>query len=243
MIPDDATAMSSLFSYDNAEFDEYAAEYDAALQRGLSVSGEDKYYFARGRIAWLARRLRKMGERPRSLMDFGCGTGSATPYLFELLDAASVTGVDISERSLEAARRAFGSDRARFLQFAEHEPDEKIDLVFSNGVFHHIPPDDRAQAIDYVYRSLKRGGLFALWENNPWNPGTRLVMSRVPFDRDAIMLSALEAGRLLRSGGFRVLRADFLFIFPRPLKWFRLLEPLVSRLPLGAQYQLICRKP
>jgi hypothetical protein len=40
-----------------------------------------------------------------------------------------------------------------------------------------------------------------------------------------------------------VLCADFLFIFPRPLKWFRPLEPLVSRLPLGAQYQIICRKP
>jgi SAM-dependent methyltransferase len=235
--------MSSLFSYNNTEFDEYAAEYDAALRQGLSVSGENKEYFARGRIDWLARCLRKSGERPQSIMDFGCGTGSATPYLFELLDAASVTGVDISERSLEAARRIFGSARAQFLQFTLHEPCEKIDLAFTNGVFHHIPPADRARAIDYVHRSLKRGGLFAFWENNPWNPGTRLVMSRVPFDRDAIMLSSLEAKRLLRQGGFEILRADFLFIFPRALRWFRALEPAVSRLPFGAQYQIICRKP
>ena len=32
-------------------FDEYADGYDAALTQGLSVSGEDKHYFARGRIA------------------------------------------------------------------------------------------------------------------------------------------------------------------------------------------------
>lgn len=235
--------MSSLFSYNNAEFDEYAAEYDRALQRGLRVSGEDKNFFARGRIAWLARCLSKSGDRPQAIMDFGCGTGSATPYLFELLDAATVTGVDISQRSLEAARRVFGSDRSMFLLFTEHEPRQAIDLAFSNGVFHHIPPDDRAQAIDYVYRSLRRGGLFAFWENNPWNPGTRLVMSRVPFDRDAITLSSIEAKQLLRRGGFEILRTDFLFIFPRALKWLRVLEPAVSRLPLGAQYQIICRKP
>ncbi|HET9529269.1 MAG TPA: class I SAM-dependent methyltransferase [Blastocatellia bacterium] len=234
--------MSSLFSYNNAEFDEYAAEYDAALQQGLSISGEDKNYFARGRIAWLAGCLGHMGERPKAIMDFGCGTGSSTPYLFDLLGAATITGVDISQRSLETARRVFGSDRSQFLLFSEHEPREAIDLAFSNGVFHHIPPDERAQAVDYVYRSLCRGGLFALWENNPWNPGTRLVMSRIPFDRDAIMLSSLEAKRLLRSCGLEVLRTDFLFIFPRQLKWLRALEPALSRLPLGAQYQIICRK-
>ncbi|HWP43637.1 MAG TPA: methyltransferase [Blastocatellia bacterium] len=235
--------MSSLFSYNNPEFDEYASEYDAALQQGLSISGEDKHYFAHGRIDWLARCLRRMGERPRAVMDFGCGTGSATPYLFELLGAATVTGVDISEKSLEAARRAFGSDRAQFSRFGERGPDESIDLAFSNGVFHHIPPGERAQAIDYVYRSLRRGGLFALWENNPWNPGTRLIMSRIPFDRDAKTLSSLEAKRLLRHSGFEILRTDYLFIFPRALKWFRALEPALSRLPLGGQYEVICRKP
>ena len=32
-------------------FDKYADDYDAALAEGLSVSGEDKDYFARGRVA------------------------------------------------------------------------------------------------------------------------------------------------------------------------------------------------
>jgi hypothetical protein len=32
-------------------FDEYTADYDTALARGLSVSGEDKAYFAHGRVA------------------------------------------------------------------------------------------------------------------------------------------------------------------------------------------------
>jgi hypothetical protein len=33
-----------------SEFDVYAGDYDAALNKGISVSGEDKEFFARGRL-------------------------------------------------------------------------------------------------------------------------------------------------------------------------------------------------
>ena len=46
-----------------------------------------------------------------------------------------------------------------------------------------------------------------------------------------------------QEGSGDIIRIDFLFIFPRALRWFRTLEPLVSKLPLGAQYQVLCRKP
>jgi len=34
-------------------FDQYAEEYEAALGKGLSVTGENKDYFAEGRVQWL----------------------------------------------------------------------------------------------------------------------------------------------------------------------------------------------
>jgi len=69
------------------------------------------------------------------------------------------------------------------------------------------------------------------------------VMSRIPFDRDAITLTAKESRKLLWEGGFEVLRTDFLFIFPKSLRLFRPIEAYVTRLPLGAQYQVLGRKP
>jgi hypothetical protein len=42
--------------------------------------------------------------------------------------------------------------------------------------------------------------------------------------------------------GFEVIQTDFLFIFPRILSRLRPLEPFVAHLPLGAQYQILCRK-
>ena len=234
--------MTSPADTERAEFDGYASEYDAALSQGLSVSGEDKIHFVRGRVAWLGRCLDGLGERPRALMDFGCGTGSATPFLLGLPEAASLVGVDVSARSVDVARQEHPDPRASFALFTGYTPDGAIDLAYCNGVFHHIPPPERPRALDFVRRSLRRDGLFALWENNPLNPGTRIVMSRIPFDRDAVTLTAGETRRLVRKAGFEVLRTDFLFIFPRALSWCRGLEPLVSRLPLGAQYQVLCRK-
>ncbi|HWX40850.1 MAG TPA: class I SAM-dependent methyltransferase [Blastocatellia bacterium] len=225
------------------KFDAYAADYDAALHQGLAATGEDKDYFASGRIAWLGHCLKRLRDAPRSAMDFGCGTGSATPFLFEHIGVESVLGLDVSPASVETAQKTHTSDAATFLLFDQYDPAAQIDLAFSNGVFHHIVPNERPQAVDYLYRSLRAGGLLAVWENNPWNPGTRYVMSRIPFDRDAITLTAGEARALLRAGGFEILRTDFLFIFPRALGMLRGLERFVTRLPLGGQYQILCRKP
>ena len=234
--------MSDGFSTEAAEFDRYAAEYDAALARGLSVSGEGKAHFCQGRIKWLGACLARLRQHPAAVMDFGCGTGSATPFLLDMEGVTGVVGVDVSPRSLEQATRDYGSPSARFLSFSEYQPAGTVDLAFCNGVFHHIPPADRAAAVRFICRSLRPGGLFALWENNPYNPGTRYVMSRIPFDRDAVMLAPRDARDLVRANGFNVLQTDFLFIFPHVLRGLRGLEPLVARLPLGAQYQILCRK-
>lgn len=235
--------MAEKFSWTNPEFDHYVAEYDAALAHGLRLSGEDKNYFARERIAWLTQQLSQLGERPRHCLDFGCGVGSATPFLLGLRTIEQITSVDISGTSIALAQQMHGTEHVHFCLLDEYGLGEEIDLAFCNGVFHHLPLTERADAIDYVYRVLRPGGLFAFWENNPWNPGTRLVMSRISFDREAVTLKASEARRLLIAGGFAVLRTDFLFIFPRLFRWLRFLEPWITPLPLGAQYQILCRKP
>jgi len=224
------------------EFDAYAAEYDAVLARGIAISGEDKNYFARGRVVWLARCLARLQKHPRTALDFGCGTGSATPFLLNKLKLDSLVGLDASVQSLAIAQRTHG-DCARFVPLTEYRPEGSFDLVFCNGVFHHISPRDRVAALDTIYSSLRSGGMLAFWENNPWNPGTRYIMRRIPFDRNAIALSAPAARRLLRGRGFEVMRTDFLFFFPRFLAWLRWLEPSLTYLPLGAQYQILCQKP
>lgn len=225
-----------------SEFDEYATNYDEALAMGLSLTGESKDYYAAGRVAWLATRLAARGYVVCSVLDFGCGTGSGVPFLFDGLGAQRVHGVDVSAASLETARAEHARVGATFAMIDE-PVGPTFDLAFCNGVFHHIPVAERHRAAAYVHDALVPGGLFALWENNPWNPGTRYIMRRVPFDRDAITLTPPETRRLLRNAGFDIVRTDFLFLFPRALRVLRPLERLVASLPLGGQYlTLACKR-
>jgi SAM-dependent methyltransferase len=228
-----------------SEFDQYAEDYDNSLNEGLSVSGENRDYFAAGRIKFLQRCLDRLDFHVSKVMDYGCGTGSATPFLMQMKSVSQLVGIDLSEKSLEVARRRqadFGSS-VQFRLPDEYVPDASADLVFCNGVFHHIPLDQQADALRYVANCLRPGGYFAFWENNPWNPGTRYIMSRIPFDRDAIMIWPRRARRLLRDAGLPVVRTDCCFIYPKLLGFLRPTEKWFTKIPLGAQYQVLTRKP
>jgi SAM-dependent methyltransferase len=225
------------------EFDAYSENYDASLGKGLALTGEDKDFFARERTRWLGRRLAQLDESPESVLDFGCGTGSATPYLFDSLGISKLIGIDVSSQSIAIAEQSYSAYPAQFQVCSEFSPTSDIDLAFTNGVFHHIPPAQRSDALAQIYAALRPGGLLAFWENNPWNPGTRLIMSRIPFDRDAIMLWPHGARQLLRAAGFEMILTDFAFIFPNFLRRLRVLEKRLCRLALGGQYMILARKP
>ena len=227
----------------SVDFDLHADSYDDDLNRALAASGEDKDFFARGRVEWLSGCLKRRNQRPRSALDYGCGIGDTSALLHEVLGVGFVIGLDVSERSLERARERHGGPEYRFATFPAYTPNESIDMVYCNGVFHHIPVAERDAAVDYIYRALQPGGFFSLWENNPWNPGTRYVMSQCVFDRDAIRLTATEAMKRVRKRGFEVVSLDYRFFFPRFLSRLRFLESELTSVPVGAQYQVLCRKP
>ena len=223
-------------------FDSFADDYEAALNRGLTLSGESKDFFAMGRMTWLAGCLRRMNFAARRVLDYGCGTGTSTPLFLDVLGAETVIGVDPSESSLRVARESYGKLPATFRRIDEYQPQGDIDLAFCNGVFHHIPVADRQHAANYVADSLRPGGVFAMWENNPWSPAARYVMSRIPFDRDAIMVWPREARKLAERTTLKVVSTDYAFVFPRSLKALRFIEPFVRWLPAGAQYQTLSAK-
>jgi len=225
----------------DAQFDKHADTYDSDLNEALAASGENRQFFAQGRVEWLARCLRRIKFQPSSAIDYGCGIGDTTELLRDIVGVRLITGLDVSPRSLELARVAHRD--ASFMSFSEYVPASNVDLVYCNGVFHHIPPAERGAAVDYIYRCLRPGGIFALWENNPWNPGANHVMANCVFDRDAIKLSPPESKRLLGARGFQIVGVTATFLFPRMLRFLRFLEPPLSTLPLGAQYQVLCQRP
>lgn len=216
-----------------AEFDEHAAGYEDSLEEALRVSGETRDYFAMGRMRYLAGLLQGSGREAGEVLDFGCGTGNGLPAASEWLGPRRLAGADVSGASLEIARRRHPGVE---LCLNEELQAESFDTVYCNGVIHHVPVAERAGVFAEVYRALRSGGWFAMFENSRWNPATRYVMSRCRFDRDAIPLDAAEGRKWMELAGFRVLGTRYLFVFPAFLRALRPLEGPLSVLPLGTQY-------
>jgi ubiquinone/menaquinone biosynthesis C-methylase UbiE len=95
----------------------------------------------------------------RDVLEAGCGI--ATDGVQFARGGANYTGVDFSPTALELAERRFGLSGlpGRFVQRSLTElpfPDASFDLVYSNGVIHHIPETERVVA--EFHRVLRPGG-------------------------------------------------------------------------------------
>ncbi|PZG21123.1 class I SAM-dependent methyltransferase [Nonomuraea aridisoli] len=111
--------------------------------------------------------------RPRAgdrILDVGCGTGYLTRILSPVAGpAGEVTGLDPSPAMIQyAAARARGNCRyvlggAQTLPF----PDGSFDAVTATLVVHHIPADDRPEALGEMYRVLRPGGRLLVVESRP----------------------------------------------------------------------------
>lgn len=220
-----------------------AATYDEMLQQGIKLSGEEKSFFVEGRLAFLKSMLPSTFQ-PRQVLDFGCGAGETSERLSQVFGGARVTGQDVSQGIVEHANAHYDDNPdLSFTASLEEIAPGSVDMCYSNGAFHHIPPPERPGVIAQLLRCCRPGGYLAVFENNPWNPGTRMVMRRIPFDRDAQRVSAPRLRSLLTRGGFQADPARYLFVFPSALRSLRPVERRLTRLPAGAQYLVLARRP
>jgi hypothetical protein len=85
-------------------------------------------------------------------------------------------------------------------------------------------------------RVARPGALICIIEHNPLNPLTRLAVARCEFDRDAVLLGAGKARKLMAAAGLREIDARYFLLLPSEAKPARQVERALGNLPLGAQY-------
>lgn len=223
---------------DREYFDDFAERYQEMLDRGLGSVGETGAAFTERRMRYLRRRLPIL---PTRVLDFGCGIGLAIPHLLDAFPGCRVVGADVSPESIKIARRRCPDERVNVTLVSEVEAGV-FDLVYASGVFHHIAVDERAHATSMMWKALRPGGVAVISEHNPWNPATRYLLRRFPFDDDAVLLRPAETTTLLVSAGFEVLARDFVSFFAGPLRWLYGVERHLRGVPLGAQYIVMARR-
>ena len=94
-----------------AEFDRYANDYKAMLDKSLAPLGGFNDYYLHRKVELVEKSVQK--ARIRSVLDFGCGLGGTTLMLQKAFANARVVGVDTSERSVEQASRQSSRHRVR----------------------------------------------------------------------------------------------------------------------------------
>lgn len=231
-----------------AEFDDYAAGYEAGMNDPLKrLLGESADQYLAVKVRWLRRDLADFAARP-ALLDFGCGVGSFLRLWAAEGASGPLHGCDVSGGMLAEARRRWPSaqplpDLRAFADARAPFDDSTLDVVVACAVFHHIPPPERRTAFRELLRVLRPGGRAYVFEHNPWNPVTVRVVRRTPIDRNAVLLPARESRAGLREAGARRLRVRYLHFTPPRLRALARIDAWCARLPIGAGYVVRGEKP
>jgi ubiquinone/menaquinone biosynthesis C-methylase UbiE len=113
---------------------------------------------------WYATALAALEEyvRPRSrVLDLGCGCG--IPVARRLAEAFDVTGVDLSDRQIERARRLVPSATFVRADMTSVEfPDDAFDAVVSLWAIIHVPLGEQPALFDAFARWLRPAGVLLI---------------------------------------------------------------------------------
>jgi SAM-dependent methyltransferase len=228
-----------------AEFDRFADEYRADHAHNIRISGEDPEFFASYKVADIRRAIDPAAHsKPLKILDFGAGVGNSIGPFRHYFPTSELVCLDVSERSLDIAKRRFPHDAAFQAFDGQRIPfdDDGFDLVFAACVFHHIPQPLQPGLLREILRVLRKGGHFFLFEHNPLNPLTLRAVNTCPFDENAVLIRAGTMSARMRDAGFAQADVAYRVFFPRLLSWLRRLERFLGMVPLGAQYSVHARK-
>ena len=140
--------------------EQYSHGYDAKMVAYLERRN------ARTEAAFLVPHLRT----GMSLLDCGCGPGTLTTDLAELVAPGQVVGIDIAQSQVTLAQehaRQRGVSNVTFRAATIYElpfPDRSFDVAFAHTVLQHLAEPIRA--LREIHRVLKAGGLLAVREED-----------------------------------------------------------------------------
>lgn len=217
-------------------FDSYFDNYRDVVQSSIDFSGLPHAFFMRAKADLLGELIaERLGTGKPEMLDVGCGIGLLHPLLSGI--AGRLSGIDVSSASLARARADnAGVDYRDFDGRSFPFADASFDLVTAICAVHHVAPGEWGSFVAEMRRVTRPGGLVCLIEHNPYNPLTRLAVSRCEFDRDAVLLGAGTARKLMAAGGLREIGARHFLLLPWDTTPARRFERALSGTPLGAQY-------
>jgi SAM-dependent methyltransferase len=228
------------------EFDRHSESYEELLRDPIrdrfSPGGTEFFHVRKRDLIRDYFRRRGIDTRKLAYLDLGCGKGELLSLLRN--DFAGIGGCDPSAGMLAAGELAGNGIETRVQEDPGSIPfpSGTFDFVTAVCVFHHVPVSARPSLVREMCRVLRPGGTLAIVEHNPYNPVTRLIVSRTPVDADAILLRSGETRKLLKQAGLSLAEQRYFLYFPEGMyRRLSLLERALGRIPLGGQYVVFAR--
>ena len=219
------------------DFDRFRDSYASEMERAISFAGAEHEAYTVAKVNDMLSRARtRFGDIDTlRVLDVGCGVGVTDAVLGGHF--GSLHGVDVSAPMIERARAA--NPTASYQTYdGTRLPyrDGEMDIAFAICVFHHVDVDARAALLAEMARVVRPGGLVLVYEHNPYNPLTRLVVSRCAFDEGVTLVRPSDAKEWCRAAGLADSSVRYLIFFPWRLRVLLRVERGIGRVPLGAQY-------
>lgn len=224
----------------NQNFDSFAETYREEHTKSIRyVSGTDSFYFAEYKVKEL---LSFEVNVDADVLDLGCGDGATELFFQKYFPSFKVTGIDISAKSIEVAKKR----ELKNVDFQVYDggqipfENNRFDVVFVAGVLHHIDELKQQAIVNELFRVIKPGGRLYLFEHNPLNPLTRYLVNICEFDKGVKLLYSKKSANLLRGSGFHIHNVNFAIFFPRSnfFRWLISLEKFLRKIPFGGQYYI-----
>ncbi len=99
-------------------------------------------------------------ERPRRVVDLGCGPGNSTELLVERFPQSEVVGLDSSPDMLRKARERLPQCSFIEADMATWTPEPGTDLLFANAAFQWVP--DHTAVLRRLLEALPERGVLAV---------------------------------------------------------------------------------
>ena len=153
------------------------------LHKGEGERFENRFYKALGNMFTDFDQEVQNDCKDKNILDYGCGIGLNTEKYLKY-SPKKITGVDISEISLQKARKRFKvNENVEFKQDNCENlslENESFELIYGSGVLHHLKLD---LAVKEIARVLKKDGKIIFVEPLGTNPIINLYRWMTPKAR------------------------------------------------------------